>query len=363
MREKTLLAAPFDLEKLAFTGEPFPVIEALSVAAYGSYRSARFDVSPNGTLVYLIDGASTARSGQLVLVDRQGKATPAFEETGMYLVPRLSPEGGQVAYAAIDAQSGQRNIWIGDLKRGTRTRLTPGMGNSTDPIWTPDSQGITYASAAGQGSLAIFTSPTDGSREPTRLTRSLDPNRFLFPRIWLRDSSGLVFHAIQTSDDIGIWRTNSGAEEMLLAAPIAEFQPTLSPDERFMAYVSDESGRREVYIRALSGAAHRVQVSSEGGDEPVWSRRGSEIFYRRGAQMITVPVSTASGVTLGKPAVLFEGRYDVDPFNSDATNYDVTRDGQRFVMVRPAADPARSLLQLNVVVNWYEELKRMAPLK
>ena len=121
--------------------------------------------------------------------------------------------------------------------------------------------------------------------------------------------------------------------------------------------------RPVVYIRAFSGAAQRVQVSSEGGDEPVWSRQGSEIFYRRRAQMITVPVSTASGVTLGKPAVLFEGRYDVDPFNSDATNYDVTSDGQRFVMVRPAADPARSLLQLNVVVNWYEELKRMAPLK
>jgi len=363
VREKTLLAAPFDLEKLALTGEPFPVIEALSVVAYGSYRSARFDLSPNGTLVYLIDGASTARSGQLVLVDRQGKATPAFEEMGMYLVPRLSPEGGQVAYAAIDAQSGQRNIWIGDLKRGTRTRLTLGMGNSTDPIWTPDGQGITYSSTEGQGSLAIFTSPTDGSREPTRLTRSLDPNRFLFPRIWLRDSSGLVFHSIETSDDIGIWRKSSGAEEMLLATSIAELEPTLSPDERFMAYVSDESGRREVYIRAFSGAAQRVQVSSEGGDEPVWSRQGSEIFYRRRTQMITVPVSTASGVTLGNPTVLFEGPYDVDPFNSDATNYDVTRDGQRFVMVRPAADPARSLLQLNVVVNWYEELKRMAPLK
>ena len=103
---------------------------------------------------------------------------------------------------------------------------------------------------------------------------------------------------------------------MLLATAVAELQPSLSPDERFMAYVSDDSGRREVYIRALSGAARRVQVSSERGDEPVWSPQGSELFYRRGAQMIAVPVSTASGVTLGKAAVLFEGRYDVDPFNS-----------------------------------------------
>jgi serine/threonine-protein kinase len=128
-----------------------------------------------------------------------------------------------------------------------------------------------------------------------------------------------------------------------------------------MAYVSDESGRREVYIRTLSGAPHRVQVSSDGGDEPVWSRHGSEIFYRRGIQMFAVPVTTGSAVTLGQPAVLFEGRYDVDPFNGDATNYDVFPDGQRFVMVRPTDDNARSLLQLSVVVNWYEELKRLVP--
>ena len=298
-----------------------------------------------------------------MFVDRQGNATAAFEERGMYLVPRLSPDGGRIVYAAIDAQSGQRNIWIGDLKRGTRTRLTLGMGASTDPIWTPDGQGVTYASTREQGAFALFTSPTDGSREPTRLTSGSDPTVPSSLGFWLRDGSGLVFHAIKTSDDIGIWRKSSGAEEMLLATPIAELEPSLSPDERFMAYVSDESGRREVYIRALSGAAHRVQVSSEGGDEPVWSPQGSELFYRRGAQMIAVPVSTASSVTLGKPSVLFEGRYDVDPFNGDATNYDVTRDGQRFVMVRPAADSARSLLQLNVVVNWYEELKRMAPPK
>ncbi len=362
VREKTLLAAPFDLQKLELTGEPFPVVDALGVAALGDYRDARFDLSQNGTLAYLIDGAST-RSGQLMFVDRQGNATAAFAERGMYLVPRLSPDGGHIAYAAIDPQSGQRNIWIGDLKRGTRTRLTLGTGSSSDPIWTPDGQGITYASTREQGSFALFTSPTDGSREPSRLTSGQDPNRSLFPRIWLRDGSGLVFHAIKASDDIGIWRKGAGAEEMLLATPMAELEPSLSPDERFMAYVSDESGRREVYIRALSGAAQRVQVSSEGGDEPVWSPQGSELFYRRGDQLIAVPVSTASSVTLGKPAALFEGRYDVDPFNGDATNYDVSRDGQRFVMVRPAADPARSLLQLNVVVNWYEELKRMAPPK
>jgi serine/threonine-protein kinase len=167
-----------------------------------------------------------------------------------------------------------------------------------------------------------------------------------------------VFHAIAASDDIGILRVDSGKEQMILASPFAELEPSLSPDERFMAYVSDESGRREVYVRSLDGAARRLQVSSEGGDEPVWSPRGNEIFYRQGRRMMAVPVSTgSSGVTLGTPAVLFEGRYDVDPFNHDATNYDVTRDGQRFLMVRPTREDA-DRQQLNVVVNWYEELAR-----
>ena len=251
VREKTLLAAPFDLQKLEVDRRALPGGRGARCRGLGVYRSARFDVSQNGTLGYLVDRAST-RSGQLVFVDRQGKTTAAFEERGMYLVPRLSPDGGQIAYAAIDAQSGQRNIWVGDLKRGTRTRLTLGTGSSSDPIWTPDGQGITYASTQEQGAFAIFTSPTDGSREPIKLTHGQDPNRYLFPRIWFRDGSGLAFHAIKASDDIGIWRKSSGAEEMLLATAVAELQPSLSPDERFMAYVSDESGRREVYIRAIT---------------------------------------------------------------------------------------------------------------
>jgi len=360
VREKTLLAAAFDLRSLQVTGAPFPVLEGLDVADYGFYRTARFDLSPNGTLAYLVDRPA-ARNGQLVFVDRRGTATAAFEETGTYLAPRLSPDGSRVAYAAVDDPSGQRDIWIGDLKRGTRTRVTLAKSASTDPVWTPDGQSVTYASARDRRPLALFTSPADGSGEPTRLSKGSDTgDRFLFPRAWLRDGSGLVFHANQASDDIGILRPDSGKEEMLLAGPFAELEPSLSPDERFMAYVSDESGRREVYVRSLDGAARRVQVSSEGGDEPVWSPRGGEIFYRQGSRMIAVPVSTASsGVTLGTPTVLFEGRYAVDPFNNDATNYDVTRDGQRFLMVRPVDDPNSSRQQLNVVVNWYEELLRL----
>jgi serine/threonine-protein kinase len=211
VRERSLLAASFDLQKLELTGEPIQVVDALGVAVLGAYRSARYDVSQGGTLGYIIDKVST-RSGQLAFVDRQGKATAAFEERGMFLTPRLSPDGGQIAYAAVDGRSGQRNIWIGNLKRGTRTRLTLGADSSNDPIWTPDGQAITYGSTREHGVFSIFTSPADGSGEPIRLPLALDPNRSVFPRIWFRDGGGLVFHAIKTSDDIGIWRKSQATE-------------------------------------------------------------------------------------------------------------------------------------------------------
>ena len=362
--ESTLFAAPFAVDTLELTGEPFPVAEGLEVAAYGNYRHAKFDLAANGTLAYAVAGASK-RSGRLVLVDRQGRAAPAFEQPGTYLVPRFSPDGGRIAYAAVDQKAGERDIWIGDLDRGTRTRLTLGKGANTDPVWSPDGRLITFASTREDGLINIFSVPAaDGSGEAVRLTRIADDERAIFPRQWLRDGSALVFHVIRGSGDIGLWRKDSGAEERLLANPVDELQPSLSPDERFMAYASDESGRREVYIRNMGGSGRRVQVSSDGGDEPVWSPTGHEIFYRRGSQMIAVPVSTRRGaLTVGAPSVLFDVPFDVDPFNNDATNHDVTRDGQRFIMVQRAAEPGRSRQQLNIVVHWTEELKRTARTK
>ena len=363
VRDTTLFAASFDPARLELVGEPVPVIQRLKVMVYASYRHPQFDVSPRGALAYLTEDDAD-RDAHVVFVDREGKARLAFDEVGAFLVPRLSPDGHRLAYASIDLRSGQRDVWVRDLDRGTRTRLTFGQGLSTDPVWSPDGRSITFTSSRDGSVLHMFSVPADGGQDPVRLTRednSTAANRFIFPRFWLPDGAGLVFQRVTDSPDIGIWRKASASEEMLIASRFGDLEPSLSPDGRFIAWVSDESGRREVYMRLLSDASRRLQVSTDGGDEPVWSPRGGELFYRRGPKMIAVPVSTAGEGRAGASSVLFEGRYEIDPFNNDSTNYDVTKDGQHFVMIRRLVDADRSRQQLNVVLHWFEELQAKVP--
>jgi serine/threonine-protein kinase len=356
VRETTLFAVPFDPVRLELEGDPLPVVEGLKVMVYGSYRQPQLDVSPLGALAYLSEDHA-ARDANVVFVDRGGRARIAFEETGAFLVPRLSPDGRRLAYTAIDLPSGQRDVWVRDLERGTRTRLTFGPALSTDPVWSPDGRTITFASSRAGGVLQLFSVAADGGQEPVPLARRTAQTpvaRVIFPRFWLPGGEALVVQSALDSMDIGIWRKGAESEQWLFATPFGELEPSLSPDGRHIAWVSDESGRREVYMRPLSGDS-RQQVSSDGGDEPVWSPRGGELFYRRGAQMVAVEVS-AEG-RLGASTVLFEGQYEIDPFANDATNYDVTKDGRHFIMIRRVVDSDRARQQLNVVLNWFEELK------
>jgi serine/threonine-protein kinase len=356
VKETTLFAVPFDPARGELAGEPAPVVEGLMVGVYGSFRRAHYDLSANGTLVSIAASAS-GREARLVLVDRQGKATPAFDPVGDYLVPRVSPDGDRVAYAATSPATGRREVWVGDLKRGTRTRMPFEKGSATDPVFTRDGRAITFTGVGEDGLWHIYSAPIDGSRAPDVLIRGRDRSRVSFPKGWLPGGTGLLLHTIAGSDDLELWRLATGATETVLAAPSAEIEPSLSPDGRFLAYVSDESGEREVYVRPLQGTSRGVQVSSTGGDEPVWSPRGDELFFRRGAQLLAVPF--ASGVP-GAPALLFEGRFETDPYNNDATNYDVTDDGRRFVMVQRVGDRDTSLQQLDVVLGGHEVLRQLA---
>ena len=150
-----------------------------------------------------------------------------------------------------------------------------------------------------------------------------------------------------------------GEPEMLLETSFDEHTPKVSPDDQWLAYVTDESGRDEIYLRRFPTGG-KWQISTEGGKEPMWSRDGRELFYRNGEKMMAVDVS-AGADSAGKPTLLFEGPYDLK-IGAGATNYDVTPDGQGFVMIRsPDSQESAGITQITLVLNWFEELKRLAP--
>jgi dipeptidyl aminopeptidase/acylaminoacyl peptidase len=203
----------------------------------------------------------------------------------------------------------------------------------------------------------IFSKAPDGIGEAVRLSNHTDG--VSFPRSYLPDGSGLLF---QHRNNIGILHlAPEPREEILLGTPFGEIEPSLSPDGRWLAYVSNQSGRREVYVQPFPRGDNRWAVSNEGGSEPAWSRNGGELFYRNGDRMMAVAVSGTSELRLGTPSVLFEGHYEIDPFGNDARNYDVSPDGRRFLMIRREVDRDRPQQQLNIVVNWFQELRELDP--
>jgi len=357
-RRGSVFAIAFDPQRMETSGSAFPVLQSVAQDLRGG---ARLDVSREGTLVYAPNWLDLERS-RLVLVDRGGGVRPIRDEPRSYLSPRFSPDGERIAVTIFDEASVKRDVWVYDRARDGLARLTVGEGTSTDPAWSPDGKSIAFSAPAGDSGLDIFMRSADGAGEPARLTSGSD-GLLQFAREFSPDGTLLVFHRIGSSDDIGVISLGDHSSEILLGSPFREIEPSLSPNGRFLAYVSDESGRREVYVRPFRGEDRRWQVSTDGGDEPSWSPSGDEIFYRSEDAMMGVEVETEPEFHPGRPALLFEGRFEVDPFSLDARNYDVAPDGSGFLMVQPMGGETITPLRLEVVLNWFEELKRKMPAK
>jgi len=342
----SLLAVPFDLERLEITGSPVPVLEDVGTAG-------QFSLSRDGSLIYA--SGTVLSNNLLVWVDRQGVERSVTEILRAYRDPRLSPDGRRLAVTILDAKG--EDVWVLDLGRGTLTRLTFGEGRSTRPLWSPDGERILFGSNRVEGTNNIFSQFADGSGTAEQLTTGA----WRVPTSVSSDGRTIVFR--QNSDmgrDIGMVRLEGERKlEMLLQTSFEEHTGMLSPDDRWLAYVSNESGREEIYLTPFPGPGGKWQISTEGGTEPLWSRDGRELFYRSGEKMMAVAISTEPELTPGKPTLLFEGRYQTGLVGaSPGSNYDVARDG-RFVMIR--AEEGSGPTQINVVLNWFEELKRLVP--
>jgi eukaryotic-like serine/threonine-protein kinase len=343
-----LMAAPFDLKRLAVAGSAVPVVEG--VVRSDASSAAQYDVSGNGTLVY-IPGAGHPQF-KLVWVDRKGTEQPVNAPPHSYVFPKVSPDGRRVA-AGIE--EGEAQIWLYDLSRETLTRLTFQGTSNVDPVWTSDGARIVYKGAGNR----LFWQAADGSAGAEQLTDSqLGSNNV--PGSWSPDGQNLVF----TSDVTGgrqLWilplkdRKPHPFEES--PGPY-ETAPRFSADGRWIAYTSPESGRNEIYVRPFPGPGGKWQISTDGGTEPVWNPKGRELFYRNGKKMMAVEFDAEQTFSAGKPKELFEGPFVLTP--RSFPDYDVSPDGQRFLMVKPA-DSEQTASQINVVVNWVEELKQKVP--
>ena len=328
------------------------------MSSMGGTGAGQFSFSSSGMLAY-VGGSGQSSELNLVWVDRKGTIQPLLAPPHRYLTPRLSPDGRLVA---VTLAEGKADIWIYDLARDTLTRLTF-EGENTSSQWTPDGKRVLFTSNK-TGPSNIYWKPADGSGAEERLTMGENLQQ---PGSFTPDGRAFIYSESHPKMNTDLWVLPLDGERkprILLQTPFTETTGRLSPDGRWLAYVSNESGRFEVYVRPFPGPGGKYQISTAGGNEIVWAHNG-ELFYRAGDQrekMMVVDIETQPTFRAGKPRLLFEATYATRGTGSGA-NYSVSPDGQRFLMLKPKEQPEAALTQIHVVLNWFEELKRRVPVK
>jgi Tol biopolymer transport system component len=345
-RERTLLAQPFDARRLRLSGEAFAVGE--QVQYFANFGFGVFTASDNGILAYQASGAGSIT--QVVWLDRSGKQLDVLGPPADYLRPRLSRDGRRVAIDVGDPQTGRFDIWIYDLARRVSTRFTF-EADSVFPIWWPDDSRIVFQSNR-KGQSALYQKVSSGTGNEEFLVQE---GGLKVPTDLSSDGRFLAYHVIDNKTktwDLGLYSVAEKKTSIFLSTPAAEVNGRFSPDGRWIAYQSDESGTVEVYVRPFSGHGGKWQISTAGGTQPVWNRNGKEIFYvSPDNKLMAVGVKADSGFETGPPRALFE----VHLKSVNGWKYDVSPDGQRFLantVIEVKANP------ITLVLNWAAEAKK-----
>ena len=344
-------AVGFDLQQLAATGDPVTVLRNVFTKPSGA---ANFALSRDGTLVYVPGSREGLARHALVWAGRDGSERILPVEPRLYYQPRLSPEGDRIAITVFD---GSNDIWVEDLSRGTSTRITFDPDQDTDPLWSPDGRTLVFSSDREGGVPSLYAKPADGSGREQRLDAAVHPRQ---PESFSPDGRLLVLseRRPETGLDLLLLSLESGTERKLVATEANESEGRLGPDGRFLAYRSDESGRPEVYVRPFPDVeAGKWQVTTQGGEKPVWARDGEELFYVNGVgRVASVSFRGRPAVSVGSPAELIERDYVADTLGP---TFDVAGDGRRLLMLKRegAGDDAEAIL----VLNWLQEVQRLVP--
>ncbi len=355
-----VFAMPFDVDRLERTGSPMPVLEG--VASFPPGGQAQYHVSDTGLLVYR-PGTDELDPFRIAWADRSGRLDSLWDDEGIYGSPRLAPDGRRLA---VSVQRGDNwDVWVYDMERDVATRLTFESGYDADPVWSPDGRYVAFASDRDDGQVATYRTRSDGTGDAERL---IEPGKLEFPAplSWSPDGSRLMLTSPgpDGSDDLYFLPADrEGEPEPYLKSPFDEGDGHFSPDGRWIAYKSNETGGSEIYVRSTEGPG-KWQISDGGGWQPMWSGDGKTLFYRsrEGLNAIDVAVE-GDEFRAGRPEFLF-GEIFGGPSGVRLPgylffDYDVSADGQKFVVFPRRTEQQSGSSTVHVVSGWFEELQRL----
>jgi len=355
-----VFAMPFDADRLERTGSPMPVLEG--VASFPPGGQAQYHVSETGLLVYR-PGTDELDPFRIAWADRSGRLDSLWDDEGIYGSPRLAPDGRRLA---VSVQRGDNwDVWVYDMERDVATRLTFESGYDADPVWSPDGRYVAFASDRDDGQVATYRTRSDGTGEAERL---IEPGKLEFPAplSWSPDGSRLLLTSPgpDGSDDLYFLPADRESEpEPYLKSPFDEGDSHFSPDGRWIAYRSNETGGSEIYVRSTEGPG-KWQISDGGGWQPMWSGDGKTLFFRsrEGLNAIDVAVE-GDEFRAGRPEFLF-GEIFGGPAGVRLPgylffDYDVSTDGEKFVVFPRRTEQQSGSSTFHVVSGWFEELRRL----
>jgi serine/threonine-protein kinase len=357
VHQNTLFGVRFDLKRLEVTGAPVPLLEEL--ASNSTFGSGQFSFSQSGAFLFQ---AGAGSSLPLVWMDQAGKTEPLITLPGFFLTPRISPDGSRIALIGFEASRG--DIWVYDIQRQTPQRLT--FGNASGflfPVWTPDGKHLIYGSQGD--SYALWWRRADGGGEPVKL---IEEKATIRPYSVSPDGRTLAYHALNGTNALDIYtmaldltdpdRPKPGTPQTFLGTPAMERYPAFSPDGRWIAYNSTESGTDEIYVRPYPGPGGRWQISTAGGQFPFWSRNRHELYFENAANQIMVAEYTAKGDTFqpGIPRIWNSQQLSA---TGSVPSIDLAPDGKRFAVVPSSISQGN--VHVTFLLNFFDELRRKLP--